>query len=152
MNKTIKAAVLGMAFAINAPFAFAQERDTAAEAANEALVRGFYDNFFNKHDTGAASVVADSYIQHNPYVPDGKAPFVDYFTGYFAENPESRNEIVRSVASGDLVWLHVRSTNGAEDRGQAVVDIFRVENGQIVEHWDVIQAVPEEAANKNTMF
>ncbi len=152
MSKTIKAAVLGMALAIHAPLAFAQERDAATEAGNEELVRGFYDSFFNKHDTSAASVVADGYIQHNPYVPDGKDPFVDYFTGYFAESPEARNEIVRSVASGDLVWLHVHSTNGAGDRGQAVVDIFRVENGKIVEHWDVIQDVPEEAANGNTMF
>lgn len=152
MSKTIKAAVLGMALALHAPLAFAQERDTATEAINEELVRGFYDSFFNNHDVSAASVVADGYIQHNPFVPDGKAPFVDYFTGYFAENPEARNEIIRSVASDDLVWLHVHSTNGAEDRGQAVVDIFRVENGEIVEHWDVIQDVPEEAANDNTMF
>jgi predicted SnoaL-like aldol condensation-catalyzing enzyme len=52
----------------------------------------------------------------------------------------------------DLVWLHVHATNGAKDRGQAIIDIFRVKNGKIVEHWDVIQAVPETAANKNTMF
>ncbi len=152
MTTPIKAAVLATVLSLNAPFAFAQERDLALEDSNKALVQDFYNNFFNKHDIGAASVVAEDYIQHNPHVPDGKKPFVDYFSGYFVENPEARNEIIRAVASGDLVWLHVRSTNGAEDRGQAVVDIFRVEDGRIVEHWDVIQPVPEKAENANTMF
>ena len=100
----------------------------------------------------AARVVADDYTQHNPDVPDGKAPFVGYFSGFFKENPQSRARIVRSATDGDLVYLHVHSTNGPEDRGQAVVDIFRVDDGVIVEHWDVIQDVPAESANDNTMF
>lgn len=128
-------------------------RDVAREEANRALVVAFYDSFFNRHETAeAAKVVADDYIQHNPEVPDGKEPFVSYFTGYFAENPASRARIVRSSTDGDLVWLHVHATNGADDLGQAVLDIFRVKDGKIVEHWDVIQNVPAEAANKNTMF
>lgn len=128
-------------------------RDLAAEEANRTLVLDFYNSFFNDHDVAGASViVADDYKQHNPDVPDGKEPFVSYFTGFFQENPDSKAEIVRSAADGDLVWLHVHSTNGAEDLGQSVVDIFRVEAGKIVEHWDVIQTVPAEAANTNTMF
>lgn len=129
------------------------ERDVEAEEANRALVTEFYNQFFNEHETEQSSrVLAEDYIQHNPGVPDGKAPFVDYFAGYFQENPDYQSEIVRSAADGDLVWLHVHSTNGEEDRGESVVDIFRVEQGKIVEHWDVIQSVPEDAANDNTMF
>ncbi|MGO2392682.1 nuclear transport factor 2 family protein [Halomonas sp. AOP12-C2-37] len=133
---------------------FAQaERDLETEEANRTLVIQFYNQFFNEHETEQSSLVlAEDYIQHNPDVPDGKAPFVDYFAGYFQENPGYQNEIVRSATDGDLVWLHVHSTNGDEDQGEAVVDIFRVENEMIVEHWDVIQSVPEEAANDNTMF
>ncbi len=128
-------------------------RDVAAEEANRTLVLNFYDRFFNKHEVAqAADVVADNYKQHNPQVPDGKAPFVSYFAGYFKENPQSRARIVRSATDGDLVYLHVHSTSGPKDSGQAVVDIFRVQNGKIVEHWDVIQDVPEKAANENTMF
>ena len=67
-------------------------------------------------------------------------------------NPDSKAKVVRSAADGDLVWLHVHSTNGAEDLGRAVIDVFRVEDGKIVEHWDVIQKVPTEAANTNTTF
>lgn len=129
------------------------ERDVEAEEANRALVTEFYNQFFNEHETEQSSrVLAEDYIQHNPGVPDGKTPFVDYFAGYFQENPDYQSEIVRNAADGDLVWLHVHSTNGEEDRGESVVDIFRVEQGKIVEHWDVIQSVPEDAANDNTMF
>ncbi|ANL31039.1 NTF2 domain-containing protein (plasmid) [Rhizobium phaseoli] len=132
--------------------AFAASRDLKVEEANRKLVVEFYDRFFNKHDVEAASVVAEDYRQHNPQVPDGRKPLVSFFTGFFKDNPQSKAEIVRTAADGDLVWLHVHATNGADDRGEAIVDVFRVKDGKIVEHWDVIQAVPKEAANKNTMF
>lgn len=128
-------------------------RDLAAEEANRQLVLTFYDRFFNKHEAvAAAAVVADGYKQHNPHVPDGNKPFVSYFVGAFQKNPESRAQIVRSSTDGDLVYLHVHATERPGDRGDAVVDIFRVKDGKIVEHWDVIQPVPENAANANTMF
>lgn len=130
-----------------------QARDTAVEEANRQLVLTFYDRFFNRHDTvKAAKVIANDYRQHNPGVPNGRAPLVDYFTGYFKANPQSRARVVRSAANGDLVWLHVHSTNGKGDLGRAVGDIFRVEDGKIVEHWDVIQDVPGTSSNSNTMF
>lgn len=129
------------------------DHNSSIQENNRKLVVTFYDRFFNAHDVdGAASVVADNYRQHNPGVPDGKAPFVGYFKDYFKENPQSRARIVRSISDGDLVWLHVHSTNGADDRGVAVVDIFRVQDRKIVEHWDVIQPVPAETGNSNTMF
>ncbi|NHM18290.1 nuclear transport factor 2 family protein [Tritonibacter mobilis] len=154
MNKILKSTALA-AMISAAPLsvlAETSERDLATEEANRALVVEFYDQFFNEHNIAASDVIAEDYIQHNPNVPDGKAPLVSFFSGYFAENPESRARIVRSAADGDLIWLHVQSTNGEEDLGEAVVDIFRVEDGMIVEHWDVIQPVPSEAANSNTMF
>jgi predicted SnoaL-like aldol condensation-catalyzing enzyme len=129
----------------------ANPRDLVQEEANRKLVVDFYNQFFNQHDTTAA-VVADGYIQHNPDVPDGKAALVGFFTGFFKDNPQSKAEVVRSATDGDLVFLHIHATNGADDRGQSIVDIFRVSNGQIVEHWDVIQNVPEPSANTNTMF
>ncbi len=128
-------------------------RNLVQEEANRKLVIEFYDRFFNRHETEeAARVVADDYRQHNPQVPDGKAPFLSFFTGFFKDNPNSKARIVRSSTDGDLVWLHIHSTNGEKDNGQAVVDIFRVADGKIVEHWDVIQNVPETSANQNTMF
>lgn len=153
MMKSLKTVALATALALAGTIASAQDRDPAREEANRQLVVEFYDRFFNKHEAvAAAEVVAEDYIQHNPEVPDGKEPFVGFFTGFFAENPDSKARIVRSAADGDLVWLHVHATNGADDPGQAVIDIFRVEEGKIVEHWDVIQNVPTSAANQNTMF
>lgn len=93
------------------------------------------------------------YIQHNPGVPSGPAEgFVAALTAYFAQFPEWRTEIKRVIADGDLVAVHHHVRRTPDDRGMAVVDIFRVEGEFLVEHWDVIQEVPAEARNDNTMF
>ena len=129
------------------------QRNLATEEANLKLVVQFYEQFFNRHDVAkAAKVVSEDYKQHNPEVPDGKKPFVDYFSQFFKETPQSAARIVHTATSGDLVWLHVHSTNAPSDRGQAVLDISRVKNGKIVEHWDIIQDVPAQSANENSMF
>lgn len=100
----------------------------------------------------ASTLLSENYLQHNPHVPDGKKPFVEFFSDFFKHNPHSRARIVRSSTDGDLVWLHVHSKNGEKDRGRSVVDIFKVKNGNIIEHWDVIQNVPANAKNDNTIF
>lgn len=129
------------------------QRNLATEKANLKLVVQFYEQFFNRHEVAkAAEIVSEDYKQHNPEVPDGKKPFVNYFSQFFKETPQSKARIVRTASSGDLVWLQVHSTNTPSDRGQAVLDIFRVKNGKIVEHWDIIQDVPAQSANENSMF
>jgi predicted SnoaL-like aldol condensation-catalyzing enzyme len=153
LKSLIAATVLLFMASPSAALAQSAPRDLAAEEANRKLVVEFYDHVFNKHDVAeGAKAIADGYRQHNPNVPDGKGPFVSFFTGYFKENPDSKAVIARSATDGDLVWLHLHSTHDAKDRGKAVIDIFRVREGKIVEHWDVIQAVPEISANSNTMF
>ncbi|MBN3820432.1 hypothetical protein G3N57_29445 [Paraburkholderia sp. Se-20369] len=155
-RSSIRSVIVAVGLLAGAAAAHASQpaaRDLAAEEANRHLVLTFYDRFFNQHAVAeAATVVADDYKQHNPHVPDGKQPFVSYFTGAFKANPHARARIVRSAADGDLVYLHVHSTERPGDRGEAVIDIFRVKDGKIVEHWDVIQPVPEQSANANTMF
>ena len=128
------------------------KRHLATEQKNEKLVVDFYQQFFNEHQISAAHIIAEDYKQHNPYVPDGKMPFVSYFTEAFKKNPHSRVNIVRTATQGDLVYLHVHAQENSTDRGQAVIDIFRVKAGKIVEHWDVIQEIPEQSANENSMF
>lgn len=131
----------------------AKARNIELEESNLRLVTNFYEQFFNQHDTkNSVKIISDDYIQHNPDVPDGKLPFINYFIDYFKSNPLSKAKIIRSATNGDLVFLHVHATNGVADKGQAVLDIFRVHNDIIVEHWDVIQEVPETSENKNTMF
>ena len=93
-----------------------------------------------------------NYIQHNPGFNDGKQAFKDGITGFLKEFPESTAEIKHMGADGDLVFIHNHIKLNAQDRGQAAVDIFRIKKGKIVEHWDVIQDIPEKTENNNTMF
>ncbi|MCX8656949.1 MULTISPECIES: ester cyclase [unclassified Gilliamella] len=128
-------------------------RDIVQEEKNRTLVINFYNDFFNKHQTnGAMNLLPEDYKQHNPYVPDGRAPFIAYFSSFFNEHPQSSARIIRTAVDGDLVWLHVHIKEDEKDPGKAELDIFRVKDGKIVEHWDVIQNIPSTAANSNTMF
>ncbi|WP_224008590.1 nuclear transport factor 2 family protein [Aureimonas sp. SA4125] len=125
------------------------------EDANKKIVVDFYTMAFRDHKPkeAADTYIGDVYIQHNPQVPNGPEPFYGFFEGYFKENPTASNEIKRVIAEGDLVVLHSHSRISPDVPGNAIVDIFRVHNGKIVEHWDVMQAVPAEPApNGNTMF
>ncbi|WP_445116628.1 nuclear transport factor 2 family protein [Acinetobacter sp. WZC-1] len=121
---------------------------------NKAIVIDFYEGIFLKHKVQeyADRYISNTYTQHNPSVPDGKNAVIEYFTTYFKENPDATTSIKRVIAQGDLVVLHVHSTRNKQDRGAAIMDIFRVKNGKIVELWDVIQPIPEQSANNNTMF
>ena len=133
---------------------FSASAETVAEK-NKKIVVDFYELAFNKHKpTEAANkYIGDKYIQHNPNVPDGANAFYTYFESEFKKNPHSKVIIKRAIAEGDLVVLHLNSKQNDKDSGLAIVDIFRVENGKIVEHWDVIQEVQtKNLGNNNTMF
>jgi len=121
---------------------------------NKAIVRDFYETAFNQHDPESAvqKHMGATYRQHNPMVPDGKDAFVSFVSGFVKQFPGLHSDIKRVLSEGDLVVLHSNMKINQEDRGSAVVDIFRVEGGKIVEHWDVVQEIPEKSANQNTMF
>ncbi|MFY4674940.1 ester cyclase [Bacillus anthracis] len=120
---------------------------------NKKMVVDFYNEVFNKHNIDIIpKYVSEDYKQHNPFVADGRKAFMDFFKEDFVKNPNSSAEIKRVVAEGDTVALHVHSRTNSQDKGVAIVDIFRIKDGKIVEHWDVIQEIPNEAANNNTMF
>jgi predicted SnoaL-like aldol condensation-catalyzing enzyme len=121
--------------------------------ANKKLVIAFYDASINKKDFAAASrYLGSQYKQHNPTAPDGPEGLKAFIEFLKARFPNQHGEIKQVIAEGDLVVLHVRSTRGDNTPGRAIVDIFRVEHGKVVEHWDVIQAIPEKSANNNTIF
>jgi len=125
----------------------------SAQDINKQNVIAFYNAAINDKDFEKASqYMGDKYIQHNPLAADGPEG-LRTFLAYAKENLGSfKAEIKQAFADGDYVILHVHATFSPEDRGSAVMDIFRLEDGKVVEHWDVIQQIPEESANENTMF
>ena len=121
---------------------------------NKRLAKECLDMIFNQHKPAqaAAQYIGATYRQHNPNAPDGPQGIIAYATGYIKDNPELRMDFKRLIAEGDYVAVHSHLKPNSSDRGMAVVDIFRIENGKLVEHWDVMQPVPTQAANKNGMF
>ncbi len=121
--------------------------------ANKRAVLESYDLALNKKDADAAfKYLGPTYTQHNPTVADGIEGWRAMVSWIKAERPNFRAEVKRVIAEGDFVVLHSHMTIDAGDRGRAAIDIFRLENGKIVEHWDILQPIPETSANNNTMF
>ncbi|MBA1200398.1 SnoaL-like domain-containing protein [Pseudomonas capeferrum] len=126
----------------------------AGTTENKQLVLDFTHLAFAKKQLRQAfeRYVAPDYIQHNPNAPDGAEAATQFLEGFQKQFPNSSYDIQRVASEGNLVFLHVHARTSPEDRGVAVVDIFRVESGRIIEHWDVIQPVPEQSVSKHPMF
>jgi predicted SnoaL-like aldol condensation-catalyzing enzyme len=118
------------------------------------VVGRFIDRFYRKKEVRPAfeTWVAPNYIQHKPTLPDGREAAINFLEKLLERHPDRIFTIHRVIASDDLVAVHYHSQATPEDLGFAVVDIFRVENCRMVEHWDVVQPVPAQSANDNTMF
>jgi predicted SnoaL-like aldol condensation-catalyzing enzyme len=143
----MRALLAALAVLVSMP-AFAADIET-----NKKVVIDFYEKGLNQKDyDAAAKYFGPRYTQHNPGGVDGPEGFRKLVMLLKEKFPNSHSEIKRVIAEGDYVVLHVHSVREPGTRGRAIVDIFKLENGKIVEHWDVVQDIPEKSANDNTMF
>lgn len=120
----------------------------------KAVVTKFMTQFYIDKDPRGAfeKWVVPGYIQHNPMAATGRDAAIAFLEPFMKSNPNISYSIKRIIADGDLVAVHSHGKFAPEDRGIAVVDILRVEGCKVVEHWDVVQPVPEKSANENGMF
>ncbi|GAA4959250.1 ester cyclase [Yinghuangia aomiensis] len=130
-----------------------ETRITDQNERNKETVRAFYQAaIIEKEFDKVRPLLGDKYIQHNPQIADGFDGLKE-FLNFLAENfPGISLEIKRLVAEGDFVVSHIHGIRVPDQPGASIVDIFRFEDGKIVEHWDVAQPIPDEAANSNSMF
>jgi predicted SnoaL-like aldol condensation-catalyzing enzyme len=146
----IAVVALTVAFALGRP---ALAADAKQMEENKKTVRALYEAVLNKKDFEEASkYLGPKYTQHNPNAadgPEGLKGFIGFLKDKF---PSNHSEIKRIFADGDYVIVHVHAVREPGTRGNAIIDIFRLENGKVVEHWDVVQPIPEKAANNNGMF
>jgi predicted SnoaL-like aldol condensation-catalyzing enzyme len=119
--------------------------------ANKKLVADLYQELFGDKNIDAVDkYIGDNYIQHNPSVADGKEALRDALKKWFKGAPKEKIDIRHIGADGNYVYIHTKSKSGSKT--VSVIDIFRVEGNKVVEHWDVMQEVPEKAANSHPMF
>jgi len=115
----------------------------------QEVIQTLYRRVFNEGRADLLpGLIAGPYIQHNPLFPNGPEPLM----GYLKQAGSIPCEIKRLAIDGNLAFVHVRYLNWA-GKEHAAVDIFRFDvDGKILEHWDVLQPIPDAAANDNTMF
>lgn len=153
MRKLVSSSVLAFSLAISA---CAQQPGVEEHAQKEAIrqtVLRFYESGLNQKDADAAMrYLGAQYRQHNPGAADGPEGFRKYVAFLREKYPQSHSEITSSFVDGNYVILHVHAVREPGTRGNAIVDIFRLQEGKIVEHWDVTQPIPEKTASGNSMF
>jgi predicted SnoaL-like aldol condensation-catalyzing enzyme len=119
--------------------------------ANKKMVADFYQELFGDKDVNSIDkYIGDIYIQHNPAVADGKEALKQAAAQWFKGAPQEKIDIQHLSGEGDYVYIHTKSKRGTVTF--SIIDIFRLENGKIVEHWDVGQEVPEKSSNPHPMF
>jgi predicted SnoaL-like aldol condensation-catalyzing enzyme len=144
-------AVTAFALAVASPAAYAA--DAAQMETNKKTVAALYDAVLNQKDFEKASqYLGPRYTQHNPNAADGPEGLKGFIAFLKDKFPNNRSEIKRIFADGDYVIVHVHAVREPGTRGNAIIDIFKLENGKVVEHWDVVQPIPEKPANNNGMF
>ncbi|MFM0527339.1 nuclear transport factor 2 family protein (plasmid) [Paraburkholderia strydomiana] len=121
---------------------------------NKEIVLAFYKeaHFDGDVDGAIARYVGNTYIQHTAAAEDGVEGLRNYINFFLKTFPNAKGDIRRVIADGDIVAVHAHWTNLVSKNGDVGVDFFRVQDGRLVEHWDVMQAIPDASKNENTVY
>ena len=123
------------------------------EEANLAFVLEMYEQVLIAMNSKAVDAyIAPDYIQHSSLAAPGVQSLKDWLDFVRVESPDAKQTIHRAFADGDHVIVHTHVVRWPGDRGFAVADFFRLEDGLIKEHWDVLQEIPETSPNPTGMF
>ena len=123
------------------------------EDENYRLVADMYERVLQPLDSSRVDAFfASGYIQHSPLAATGAQGLKDFLDWARARSPQAEHRVKRLFVDGDYVIAHVHVIINPGDRGNSVVDIFRIADGRIAEHWDVAQEVPATSANGNGVF
>ena len=126
---------------------------TPEEEANLAVVMGLFEHVLNPMDSGEVDrFIDEGYIQHNQSVEPGREPLKAFLDMIKGQTPQAVHDVKRAFVDGDHVTVHYHVRRWPDDLGWAVIDIFRVENGKVKEHWDVMQDVIEGGPNPISPF
>lgn len=148
----MKKIVLGLLFVVAITVTGFARSTKDSLAYNKKLVLEFYQKTFGDKDLSVVDqYLLPTYIQHNPHVADGAEAFKTAAKGWFKGAPKTKINVQHIAAEGDLVFIHLKNTL-PDGKFQSVIDIFRIQNGKIGEHWDVHENVPETSANSHPMF
>ena len=150
MKKT--AVVFAILLALLIQISCVQKSNESVAEKNKKIVLEFYQKLFGDKDISVIDqYLVEDYIQHNPMAPDGREALKNLLTDWLSNQPKSKVDFQKVAADGDLVFLHIK-TKSFSGKDASLIDIFRLKDGKIVEHWDVMQEVPEKSANAHPMF
>jgi predicted SnoaL-like aldol condensation-catalyzing enzyme len=139
---------------VTIPAAFAQD-DPPEELANRAVVEAFYRTAFIERDAQAArEFLASEFIQHHPAINEGVDGMTAWINAQRIQMPEATRAIKRVLTDGAHVIVQAHLTNGADDEGAVTGDIFRLEEGRIVEQWGIVHPITPspDPSNPNDVF
>jgi predicted SnoaL-like aldol condensation-catalyzing enzyme len=150
----MKYAVTGLcALACVLALATSARAETPQEARNKQIAIAFYNAALNeKNWDKARTYMGPRYVQHSLYMQDGPAGLEDLVRRIKKQFPDNRGEIKRAFADGDIVVLYLHVKRTPQDPGWAVIEMMRLKNDKVVEHWDDLQRIPKDAADNNPMF
>lgn len=152
MKRTVIAIAAALA-AVGTAHAETTPQDSCKLTTREVVTQ-FFNIFYLKKEVRKAfeTWVVPNYIQHNPSAATGRDAAIAFLEPFFADHPDASYSIKRILVDGDMAAVQSQGKLSPKDRGIAIVDIVRVENCKVVEHWDVVQPVPEKSMNNNGMF